>query len=599
MLITPNLTRQPLALLAIALCFFTAPALAQDGQLDASFGTNGTAVTNVAGVGDVGVATALQADHKIIIGGYTTIASTQYFALVRHLPNGIVDSSFGTNGRAIAGFSNNTLLSLTALAVQPDGKIIAAGYIVNSLFALVRFNTNGTIDSSFGTDGRVLTAFAGQHYIFCNAMALQSDGYIVTAGNVGCDIGICRYKPNGVPDSTFGTNGQQVIDAGGCDKANAIAIQPDKKIIIAGGSTTGITGVFLLLRITATGVVDSSFGTNGKTLATPRATYNEISSCALQADGKIVAGGTAKYFSTAFALGRYTADGLPDSTFGTNGLTQLQFAGDNYPRSLALQANQKIVFGGWVNDGGTLEIALARFNTNGLLDSTFGYKGQVLTQNNNGNFGYSLVIQPDAKIVVGGYTYNASTGNDFAVTRYNASNGVLTAALVTFTGKMVKPGVVLNWTTANEVNSSHFLIERSFALQNFVPIGKVASAGNSIRQQQYTFTDAQPLTGDNFYRLKLVDKNGTFTYSKVIHFVVTTTPYLLSVYPNPTASLANIGGLSAGAKLTVINAQGKTMQQHTATQASYAINLQQLAAGIYFVRVIQGGKTTTLKLVKQ
>lgn len=585
-----------LGLVIICICFST-PSFAQDGSPDNSFGTSGAVITNVAGTGDMAYSVAIQTDKKIVLGGFTTIASAQYFALTRYWPDGTVDSSFGINGRAIAGFDTLTFAYLTAIKLQQDGKIVAAGYAGNSNFALLRFNTDGTVDSTYGVNGRVVTNFAGQT-VTGNALAIQPDGYIVVAGNVGCDIGLCRYKTDGTLDAAFGVNGIKLIDFGACEKANAVILLPGGKILVGGSTQTGAIGQFLLLRCKANGQIDASFGTGGKTTLLPRQTYNAIYSLALQANGKIVAAGLAKYFSSAYGVARFSSNGAPDSSFGTNGILVHQFTNTSEEaRAVALQADGKILVAGNINDGGALQAAMVRLTSGGTVDSTFGIYGEVRTGLGNGTFGYSLVIQGDAKIVVGGYSYFAARGNDFSVLRYNAPS-VLPIKLSSFTATAVKRVVALNWATASENNNSYFSIERSGNNSGFAYIGKVYSNGNSSQLKYYSFTDLQPLQEDNFYRLKQVDLDGRFTYSNTVRVSFSTSPYIVA-YPNPTKNTVKISGLGNAAYISVINAGGKILIQSTSAGNDYALNIRSLAPGIYFIRVKQGEKITNLKIVKE
>jgi len=266
-------------------------------------------------------------------------------------------------------------------------------------------------------------------------------------------------------------------------------------------------------------------------------------------------------------------------------------------RAVAQQADGKLVIAGNINDAGSLQAAMLRVKSNGVVDSTFDYDGEVRSGQNNGSFAYSILIQPDAKIVLGGYNYNAAVGNDFEVFRFNAPS-VMPVRLTSFTATAVKNTTQLNWVTAQEINSSHFEIERSASSNNFAPIGRVNSTGNSTQQQQYTYLDMQPLKGDNYYRLKQVDKDGWFSYSKVLRITFGDEPRLVA-YPNPVKNSLQVSGLNAGDALVLLNGQGRTISTHTAAGSSYTINAQKLSAGLYYVRVQQGAKVTTLKVVKE
>lgn len=595
---TINLKQIAAAALLVLCLSFSTKTFAQDGSPDPKFGKNGYAITSVGGVAANGYSVVQQTDGKLILGGVTTVNSSQSFALVRYWPNGKVDSSFGVNGRVIAGLDPATTISLTTVKLQQDGKIVAAGHTESNDFVLLRFKTDGSVDSTFGTNGRVHTVF-GTSSLGSNAMDLQSNGYIVVAGTRGLDIAVVRYKTDGSLDETFGTAGIKIIDLGGGESANAVLVQPGGKILIGGGSQSGAVIQLLLLRCKSNGDLDSTFGTNGKTMLLPRQSYNPVYALALQPDGKIVAAGRAQYFQSAYCIVRFSADGVPDSSFGTNGIVVHQFANTGEEaRAVVVQADGKIVAGGNVNDAGSLQIGLLRLKKDGSVDSTFEYDGEVRTSQDNGTFCYSMLIQPDNKIVTGGYDYSSTKGNRFAVLRFNVSN-ILPVSLNSFTATAVKNTTLLNWSTASEVNSSYFTIERSSGSSGYSAIGNVNSHGNSNQLQQYQFTDASPLTGDNFYRLKQVDKDGRYSYSKMVHVAFGKQPFI-QAYPNPTRGMVKIGGLNnANATLTVVDASGKTLHQYRSTGNDYTINIQSLTAGIYFVRVQQGEKVTTLKLVKQ
>lgn len=582
--------------LPVFMCFaiLHTATYAQDGTLDATFGTGGKVTADIGGVADKPTAMVIQPDGKILMAGFTVQGITNLFAIARFMPDGTLDNSFGTNGKVMTDTASND--GPVSMKLQSDNKIIVASS-KNQGFILIRLNTNGKIDSTFGTNGRYYSGIIAP-YTICNALAIQSNNYIVAAGNTGCDIAVARFKPNGDRDSTFGINGVKVYDAGGCDRANALLIQPDNKIVIAGGVQEGADGHFLVARFNANGAEDVTFGTVGKTTIDIR-NYNEAYSCARQTDGKIVLAGQAKFVTqSSFGVARVDENGKVDSSFATNGKTYVAFNGTNEPKAIALQADNKIVFAGYNNDVGDLEVAVLRFKTDGTVDSTFGFNGRVRVANGTLNFGKTVAIQADGKIVIGSETVVLSPPNssDFGLTRLVSFNP-LPLQLTSFTGQAIKSGVQLNWSTAIETNSSHFIVERSNT-SSFNAIGRVNSGSNNSQLQQYSYVDITPINGENFYRLKQVDKDGRFAYSKIIRVVFGNMPYLVA-YPNPTKYAVNIGGISAGAYLTVVDAGGRLIKQYKATGNNYAIPIQQLNAGIYFIRVAQNGKTTTLKVVKE
>jgi hypothetical protein len=244
------------------------------------------------------------------------------------------------------------------------------------------------------------------------------------------------------------------------------------------------------------------------------------------------------------------------------------------------------------------EIVWLLLDTNGKIDSTYGINGEVLTPDELGDDAVASVIQPDGKLLVAGYALSAdTTGYNFIVARYNTKES-LPVKLSSFTAAVVKNAVALNWATASEINNNYFGIERSNGTANFTGIGRVSSNGNSNQLQQYTYLDLNPLKGDNFYRLKQVDKDGRYSYSKTVHVVFGDAPYIIA-YPNPAYNTVKVAGLTSAASISIIDISGKTIRQYKAQGGEYAVNVQNLAAGMYFIQVLQNGKITTLKLVKE
>jgi uncharacterized delta-60 repeat protein len=305
-----------------ALARFTA-----SGAVDSGFGSSGSTTTPILSGNDVAEAVALQPDGKIIVGGYTYNGSNNDFAIVRYTPDGSVDSTFTGGGAAITpiGPSDD---EVRALAVQPDGKIVAAGWSFNGSnydFALVRYTANGSLDSSFGTNGKVVTPIgSGDERAF--AVALQPDGKIVAAGRshddaTGTnDFAVVRYKADGTLDSSFGSGGIVTTSIGTKGaSANAVAVQPDGKIVAAGSYLPDVKDDFAAVRYNPDGSVDGGFGTNGKVTVHISDDNDDGSAVVLQQDGKIVVVGTAYPVSgnEQFALVRLLGSTLNVSKAGS------------------------------------------------------------------------------------------------------------------------------------------------------------------------------------------------------------------------------------------------------------------------------------------
>src|SRR5262249_3125586 len=255
-----------------------APAAA--GAIDIGFGNGGKVATDFSGNLDVAYAIAVQPDGKILAAGETRTSddfNTADFALARYNANGSLDSSFGSGGKVRTDFFGQ-YDGAFALAIQPDGKIISAGTTsVNAApgfffdFALVRYNADGTLDTSFGSGGKVTTNFFGFNDSLGD-LALLPNGKIIAVGTAGTpgfrgELAIARYDANGSLDSTFGIGGKTTTAYVFKDEASTVAIQPDGRIVVAGGSFVADStpvSEFFVGRYDANGTLDTSFGTGGK-----------------------------------------------------------------------------------------------------------------------------------------------------------------------------------------------------------------------------------------------------------------------------------------------------------------------------------------------
>jgi uncharacterized delta-60 repeat protein len=294
------------------------------GALDTSFGDQGRVITDLNGRSDEVRGVVVQPDGKIVALGESWVypQDRPRFALVRYNADGSLDATFGQGGQVLTGLTDDEgdYSKPHALALQPDGKLLAAGTSYSAdagrnVFALARFNADGTFDATFGTGGRVLTPVdtagdAGNDQ--ATALALAADGSIVLAGGTGtypANFAAARYRPDGTLDPTFGSGGTVVTDLGGDDKAAAVAIQPDGKIVLAGHYDYDD---FAVVRANADGSLDTAFGTEGL-VRTPFGRAMDVAyAVALQPDGQIIAGGTgtindADPLNDNLILVRYTA----------------------------------------------------------------------------------------------------------------------------------------------------------------------------------------------------------------------------------------------------------------------------------------------------
>ncbi len=313
----------------------------------------------------------------------------------------------------------------SAVVLQPDGKIVVVGSRV------ARYNVDGSLDLTFGGSGTVRTEVGASYQL--NAVAVQDDGKILVAGGSGGAFFLLRYNANGSLDKTFGARGivRTEFDTGE-DVAHGIALQPDGKIVVAGTDNFNIE----LARYSRRGALDKTFGTGGKIITDTGRTESALA-VAIQSDGRIVVAG-AGFGPTSgrseFLVGRYNVDGTLDHFFGNGGLVYTDFSGRiDVAQAVLIQSDGKIVAGGYAGSSRSalipFDFAMARYNDDGTLDATFGQGGRVVTAlgfevNSRIN---GLALQIDGKIVAAGVMSVATSPGgsiDIAVAQYN-DTGIL------------------------------------------------------------------------------------------------------------------------------------------------------------------------------
>ena len=419
--------------LAVAMLFVVGSAEAATGALDPSSGASGTVTTDLAG--PVGACPAnallLQPDGKLISVGDSDANPEDgqdpmpQISLVRYNPDGSWDPGFGSHGVVRTTIPGGNAYANAAL-LQPDGKIVVAGYYWPSgprAFALLRYDPDGSLDPSFGTGG-IVTTPVGDDDSEAYGVALQPDGKIVAGGvatnsNVSSSA-LVRYNPDGTIDASFGSDGivldTQVRQHGFA----AIALQPDGKILGVGQGAIWPWTATPLTRFNSDGTPDSSFGSGGVS----RAATGQADALTLQPDGKIVVVGEN---SNSFSVTRVDPDGTADPSFGSGGtVTTPMGLGFNEASAVALQPDAKIVVAG-PSQGG---LTIVRYDQDGSLDPTFGRGGIVTTLNTTAcpcwaNAGAtSMVLQPDGKIDAAGWAaIDGGPGDQLTLTRYRGSGG--------------------------------------------------------------------------------------------------------------------------------------------------------------------------------
>jgi uncharacterized delta-60 repeat protein len=423
-----SILRPAAVALAILLRITNCDLTAAPGDLDPTFGTAGSVTTDI-GAGDFEEideprSIALQSDGKIVVAGFTLRRSDQVreSVVVRYNANGSLDSSFGSSGIVVTTFGGTSSYSLS-VAIQRDSKIIVAGATqigATNDFALARYNANGTLDTSFSGDGKVTTAVGtGNDEAF--SVALQADGKIVVAGTSASGasqrFAVARYTPNGEADATFGSGGRVITPVGvGGSGGTGVVIQTDGRIVVSGYASNGSNGDFAVVRYTATGFLDTSFGNGGKIMTDFGNSYDNGASVALQADGMIIVGGSSLNDpingTFNFALARYTPAGVLDASFGSGGKVVTDFGTNDYGAGIAIQGDSKILLTGFASN----HFSTCRYLADGSMDASFGTAGRVTSPIGHQSSAKCIAVQDDDKIVVAG---TGGTGSvDFRVVRY-------------------------------------------------------------------------------------------------------------------------------------------------------------------------------------
>jgi uncharacterized delta-60 repeat protein/uncharacterized repeat protein (TIGR01451 family) len=518
--------RRALACAALAATLMLLPTAAALGVVTlptGPFGTTGVKTTDIEGTDDGGYALALQPDGKIVVGGYAVNNSgDKDFALVRYNYDGTLDTTFGAGGKVTTDF-NGTSDRIWAVTLQSDGKIVAAGETVSSVFAgtndiaIARYNgTDGSLDLTFGGTGKVTTDHGGGANNSAYAVTMSGTNIVVAgtenvSGNL--DFMVARYTTAGLLDPTFGTLGVATTGfSGGNDVARAVAIDSGGNVVVGGYASNGSDDDFAIARFTSGGALDTTFvGGLGKAAldifggSADQAFALAITPTGAPHAGSIVLAGSAYNPSTGnkdFALVRYTSAGALDSTFGSGGIQTTDFVNSpDVAQSVYVRSDGFVVAGGFSRySASSDDFALARYNATGAPDTTFNGTGRLTTRISNADERvYGVAQESDGKIVAAGFATTAGPGpvaHDFAVARFN-SDGSLDAASPT---ALTQPDLSLTLTP------DHSSV---IAGQSFSALTNVTNRGpGDATNVRITFTIPVGLTFNT-----VVNSAGTFQIS--------------------------------------------------------------------------------------
>lgn len=425
--------------------YLTTVARASAGDLVAGFGSDGKVVTDFSSKIDAARAVAVYPDGRIVLAGSSESPDNYLdtdIALARYNPDGSLDQTFGNGGLVTTNLNESEYAN--AVGIQPDGKIVVVGSIYSSTgshdFLVVRYNEDGTLDSSFGEGGFVTTDFDNT-WTFAADMAITPNGEIVVGGErfafgQDSDFAIARYKSNGDLDETFGSGGKVVTGSTTIhESVRAMVVNAKGEIVLAGDTNTAEPGNlnydFLLARFDRDGNVDASFGVDGLVF-TDFSAVDSLGDIALTPDGDIIAVGTVQVLPGRFNFGvaRYDRHGNLDPSFGTAGRVITDFSmNDDFAFAVAVRPNGKIVVAGtsgYVIGSSQNDFALARYDRNGNLDQSFGSGGLVTTDfAGHTDEVTAIAILPSGRIIAAGLMWDARTqpfspSRDFALAAYES-----------------------------------------------------------------------------------------------------------------------------------------------------------------------------------
>ena len=413
------------------------------GSLDPGFGTGGTAIIPFPGPFGPSAASAnaiaVQGDKTVLAGSDFNVSdSFGDFAVARLNADGSLDQSFGTGGERTISFGPTTQAIANAVAVQGN-KIIVAGFSADfntgqQVMALARLNRDGSLDTSFGNGGEVTIPFNGADS--AQGVAIQGNRIVVAGSTFFTnnhnqtieDVAVARLNRDGSLDTSFGNGGETTFafGTGPFSTTSAVAVQGDR-ILVAGGGNTGGNTEFAVARLNRDGSLDASFGTGGESLFEV-GNGGPATSMALQGDKIVLAGtvgSTNPNIIAQFGVARLNPDGTLDTTFGTGGQVTFTFGNVNgeedFANAVAVEGDQIVVAGFTQTPATNSDLAVARLNGDGSLDSTFGTGGEVTTDfPGDSAFGGGVAIQGNDIVVAGGLL--TSTGeNDFLAAAYLTS----------------------------------------------------------------------------------------------------------------------------------------------------------------------------------
>jgi uncharacterized delta-60 repeat protein len=608
--------------------------LITDGSFDSSFANDGKLTIDVGSMFDYANDITTDSSGKILAAGYSSTGPGRYgfsndFSVVRLHPDGTPDSTFSEDGKLIIpiGPINGSIDEGKCITTDKTGSIYIAGSTALNLenvdFAVVKLNVNGIVDSTFSADG-IQSFQVGNANDIATASAVLPEGKIIVGGYSqgidGDDFSVLKLMPDGSPDSSFGNSGKLYYDLGSfADHAEALAVQQDGKILLAGSVRDSLNTDFAVVRLNPDGTPDSDFGMKGKLIISLSEYDDEAKDMIILSDGDILIGGRVQtsfsIYDQDFAVIRFNPDGAIDSTFGINGIsvTDLDSTSD-FLTFIQIQTDGKIIAGGFsqYTSSGLIDFSLVRLKSDGTPDNTFSQNGRLLISPGGLlNQAYAGEIQKDGKILIAGRSAdfqdnrlislvrlnnNGDPDNDFGnegIVTINSGIGAdITQVLIQTDEKIILSGSVFD-------HGDQFLAIR--LLKNGTPDETFGTEGQ--RKYQYGISTSAAFSADN-QLLLAGSTDGDFSVMKITTESIITESendkYLSDrktlIFPNPTSGKFSIlSHTDFPLSVSIYNSSGLRIKTFSSFPGNSEVDLGDQPSGIYLIRF--EGRSESLKVV--
>ena len=561
---------------------------------------------------DYAYSIAIQSDGKVLVSGDAWGTPS----IIRFDTTGFLDQSFGSGGKVFTSWDSGSNPSDGEIKIQSDGKIVLGTRYHNgdnADFVVARFHEDGSPDLSFGDQGRVISPLGSGHD-WCNTLAIQADGKILAAGSSDSspqgdesfDFAMIRYHSDGTIDHSFGDSGIVTTHIGlKYNIAYSMVIQEDDKIILAGEANDSLFSDFALVRYLSDGSMDSVFGKNGIVRTMLSETDDIAKSVLVQADGKILAAGSAQdgFSNQNCALVRYNQDGSLDDAFGSNGIAITDISNE-MGNSVALQSDNKIVLAGLFTNTTIWKFALWRYHMNGAPDESFGSTGMITASFSEGDSeGQALAIGEDGEILVAGSCkYDGVRFFDFALLRLFSNLAQIQGPSLLYPvneakGQPTSPTMI--WSAVPGASSYNIQISTSPDFSSDL----VSATG--LPHISFTVNGLTP-GRTYFWRVSSNGVEGTGGWSEIWHFSVDEASGLkvggtksIKVYPIPVDDKLYIEGIEdAMTTVTLLSLDGKSVIQKRGVGIN-TLDLHSIPNGIYLLRILKSGDSFTSKIIKQ